>query len=124
MQDSASYIGLDVHSRTCTMAWMNGEGTYQGTTTFETSGENLREGVGHVKADKKAPGLEEGPLAFWNARVLEEAVDHLVVCDPLENYLISRSARKDDVADAKALARLLQKLSLRGSQGGLPPVAA
>jgi len=83
------------------MAWMNGEDTYQGTTTFETSGENFQEEVGHVKTDKKALTLEDGPLAFWTARVLEEAVDHLVVCDPLENYLISRSARKGDVADAK-----------------------
>ena len=107
MHDSTAYIGLDVHSRTCTMAWMNEEGTYRGTTTFKTSGQNLREKVNGVVADSKALTLEEGPLAFWTARVLEEIVDRVVVCDPRENYLISRSARKDDEADARALARLL-----------------
>jgi len=108
MVDSTAYIGLDIHSRSCTMAWMNGEGTYRGRSTFATSGQILREEVGQIKADKKALTLEEGPLAFWTARVLEGIVDRIVVCDPRENYLISRAARKDDVADAKALARLLR----------------
>ena len=87
-------------------AWMNEEGTYRGTTTFKTSGQNLREKVNGVVADSKALTLE-GPLAFWTGRVLE-IVDRVVVCDPRENYLISRSARKDDEADARALARLLR----------------
>jgi hypothetical protein len=107
------YIGLDVHSRTCTMAWitmtwMNEEGAYRGPSTFRTDGENLRKKAEGVKADEKALTLEEGPLAFWTARVLDGIVDRTVVCDPRENYLISRAARKDDEADAKALARLLR----------------
>lgn len=108
MQDSTAYIGLDVHSRTCTMAWMNENGTYQGTRTFETTGKNLREHVGQIEADRRALTLEEGSLAFWTARALEEVVDRTVVCDPRENSLISQSAHKNDVADAKALARLLR----------------
>ena len=108
MKDSTAYIGLDVHSRTCTMAWMNENGTYQGTSTFETSGPNLRDEVGQIEAGRKALTLEEGSLAFWTARALEEVVDRTVVCDPRENSLISQSARKNDVADAKALARLLR----------------
>ncbi|WP_263842080.1 IS110 family transposase [Salinibacter sp.] len=108
MHDSTAYIGLDVHSRTCTMAWLNEEGASRGPSTFRTSGENLREEISDIKADEKALTLEEGPLAFWTARVLDGLVDRTVVCDPRENYLISRSARKDDEADAKALARLLR----------------
>lgn len=108
MQDSTAYIGLDVHSRTCTMVWTGEEGTYRGPSTFQTSGQILRERIGQIKAKKKAVTLEEGPLAFWTARVLEEIVDQIVVCDPRENYLVSRSARKDDEADARALARLLR----------------
>ena len=39
MHSSTAYIGLDVHSRTCTMAWftmawMNEEGNYRGPSTF------------------------------------------------------------------------------------------
>ena len=112
MNDSTAYIGLDVHSRTCTMAWMNENGTYQGTSTFETSGPNLRDEVSQIEADRRALTLEEGSLAFWTARALDEVVDRTVVCDPRENSLISQSAHKNDVADAKALARLLRKLSL------------
>ena len=92
MHDSTAYIGLDVHSRTCTMAWMNEEGAYRGPSTFRTSGENLRKKVEGVKADEKALTLEEGPLAFWTARVLDGIVDRTVVCDPRENYLISKAA--------------------------------
>lgn len=108
MQDSTAYIGLDVHSRTCTMAWMNGEGTYRGTATFGTSAQNLREQVGKLKATEKHLTLEEGPLAFWTARVVEEVVDRILVCDPRENSLISQAVHKSDEADAKALARLLR----------------
>jgi transposase len=90
------------------MAWMNEDGDYRGPATFRTSGENLRQSVGQVEAEEKALTLEEGPLAFWTARVLEGVIDRTVVCDPRENYLISRSARKDDETDAKALARLLR----------------
>ncbi|MCS3857796.1 transposase [Salinibacter ruber] len=108
MQDSTAYIGLDVHSRTCTMAWLNEAGDYHGPSTFQTSGQTIRKNVDEIKAKEKIVTLEEGPLAFWTARTLEEVVERTVVCDPRENYLISRSARKDDEADAKALARLLR----------------
>lgn len=108
MQDSTAYIGLDVHSRSPALAWMNEEGDYRGPSTFRTSGENLRKRICDIKAEEKALTLEEGPLAFWTARVLDGLVDRTVVCDPRENYLISRAARKDDEADAKALARLLR----------------
>lgn len=108
MQDSTAYIGLEVHSRTCTMAWINEEGTCRELCTFQTSGENLREKVGSIRAGEKTLALEEGPLVFWTARTLEEIVSQIVVCDPQENDLISRSARKDDEADVKALARLLR----------------
>jgi transposase len=108
MHDSTAYIGLDVHSRTCTMAWMNESGDCRGPSTFQTSGQTIRNKIDEIKADQKVVTLEEGPLAFWTARTLEETVDRTVVCDPRENYLISRAARKDDEADAKALARLLR----------------
>ena len=67
MKDSTAYIGLDAHSRTCTMAWMNEDGNYREPSTFRTSGENLRLTVDQVGAEEKALTLEEGPLAFWTA---------------------------------------------------------
>lgn len=64
MKLSTAYIGLDVHSRTCTMAWMDENGTQRGTRTFATSGQILREEVRGIGAEEKAVTLEEGPLAF------------------------------------------------------------
>jgi transposase len=40
-------------------------------------------------------------------------VDEVVVCDARENYLISRSVRKGDEEDARALARLLRMGELK-----------
>jgi hypothetical protein len=57
------------------MAWMNENGTYRGTSTFETSGPNLRDEVGQIEADRKALTLEEGSLAFWTARALESSTE-------------------------------------------------
>jgi hypothetical protein len=62
------------------MVWINGEGTYQDTTNFEISGENLQEEVGDVKADRKALTLEGGtglvgrhlggdPLPTWSCAI-------------------------------------------------------
>jgi len=113
MGSQTAYIGLDVYSRSCTMSWMNEEGEVRGTETFSTSEENLIGGVGEVDAQTKRVTLEESPLAFWTARTLTGEVDQVIVCDPRENHLISRSIRKGDEPDAKALARLLRMGELK-----------
>lgn len=64
--------------------------------------------IADIKTEEKALTLEDGPLAFWTARVLDGIVNRTVVCDPRENYLISKEARKNDEADAKALPRVLR----------------
>jgi hypothetical protein len=45
MGSHTAYIGLDVHSKTSTMIWMDADGEVQGTDTFSTSERNLIEGV-------------------------------------------------------------------------------
>ncbi len=47
-----------------TSAWINEGGNYRGSSTFRTSGENLRREISDIKAEEKALTLEEGPLAF------------------------------------------------------------
>lgn len=113
MGSQTAYIGLDVHSETCTMSWMNSDGEIQGTDTFATSEKNLIEGVREIEAQTKKVTLEESSLAFWTARAVSREVDEVVVCDPRENHLISRSIRKGDEPDAKALARLLRMGELK-----------
>lgn len=113
MGSQTAYIGLDVHSETCTISWMNSDGEIQGTDTFATSEKNLTEEVRAIEAQTKKLTLEESSLAFWTARTLTGEVDEVVVCDPRENHLISRSIRKGDEPDAKALARLLRMGELK-----------
>ena len=113
MGSHTAYVGLDVHSKTCTLSWMNEDGEVQGTSSFGTSEKNLIEEVQGIEAQTKKITLEESPLAFWTARTLTGEVDEVVVCDPQENHLISRSIRKADEPDAKALARLLRMGELK-----------
>lgn len=108
MSGSTTYIGLDVHADTSTLSWMDDDGVIAGTATFDTSAENLIRNVDGICAHEKVLTLEEGSLAYWTARTLSPHVDDVVVCDPRENFLISRSLRKGDVVDAQALARLLR----------------
>jgi transposase len=110
---STVYIGLDVHAQTCIMSWMDEEGEVQGSSTFETSAEQLITHVENIDADTKMLTLEESSLAYWTARTLTEEVDRIVVCDPRENFLISRSVRKGDQPDAQALSRLLRMDELK-----------
>lgn len=113
MQDSTAYIGLDVHSATSTLTWLDEDGVVQGRATFDTSEEEMIEAVEEIDAEEKYLTLEEGPLAYWTARALANYVDRTVVCDPRENFLISRSLRKGDAVDSQALARLLRLDELR-----------
>jgi hypothetical protein len=53
MGSQIAYIGLDVHSETCTMSWMNGDGRIQGTSSFGTSEKNLIEEVEGIEAQTK-----------------------------------------------------------------------
>jgi len=52
-------------------------------------------------------------MSLWLCEVLGAAVDKLLVCDPRENALIGRSARKRDEWDVRALCRLFRLGELR-----------
>lgn len=61
-----------------------------------------------MRADRKYLAIEEGLLTQWIGWQLSDSVDELITCDPKQNFLISRSARKTDGLDAMKLARLLR----------------
>lgn len=103
-----AYLALDAHANSCVLGLMNQDGTYQGDERFPTAESELVPRVAGVEADTKRLAVEEGPLAFWIGRTLEEYVDEVLICDPRENHLISRSAHKSDRADAYNLCRLLR----------------
>jgi hypothetical protein len=52
--------------------------------------------------------IEEGPLAGWIWRNLQDLVDDMVASEPRRNRLIARDGDKDDKLDAEKLAKLLR----------------
>ncbi len=57
---------------------------------------------------KKILAMEEGPMAGWLYRNLNEKVDKLVVSEPRRNKLISSEGDRDDRIDSAKLAVLLR----------------
>jgi len=105
---TTAYLGLDLHATSCTLGVMASDGTYHGHQRFPTSEAELIPRIVAIEARMKRLALEECTLARWAARLLDPYVDEVFVCDPRENPLISRHARKSDQADAYALCRLLR----------------
>ncbi len=102
------YLALDAHARHCVIGGMDMKGKYLIERRFPTTESELVRNVVQVEAQKKLLAVEEGPLAFWISRTLREYVDEIFVCDPRENALISRNARKGDGPDVYNLCRLLR----------------
>lgn len=105
---TTAYLGLDLHATTCTLGVMAADGTYHGHQQFPTSESELVPRIVAIDARVKRLALEECSLARWAARTIDPYVDEVFVCDPRENRLVSRNARKSDEADAYALCRLLR----------------
>jgi len=96
------YIGLDVHSQSCTLAVVGPTGKRIGQQVIETNGAALKQAMRGV-AGAKHVCLEEGTQSAWIYELLEEEVDELVVTIP-EKHL----GPKDDARDAWQLAESLR----------------
>lgn len=82
--------------------------TGKGHRQFPTTESELVPRVASIEAKEKRLAVEASTLSRWAARTLAPHVERLLVCDPRENYLISRGGRKSDVSDAYNLCRLLR----------------
>jgi transposase len=60
-----------------------------------------------VPSDLKYLTVEEGPLAAWIARTLNEYTAKILICDPRKNSNIRRDPNKNDHRDTCELSRLL-----------------
>ena len=103
-----AYLGMDVHARNSMLGDMNGAGKFLCNVQFSTSEQNIIAAIKTVRAKKKILAVEEGPLARWVAQTAHPYVTEVIVCDPRENWLISRSSQKRDEIDTKKLCRLLR----------------
>ena len=102
------YIGIDLHSNTSTIGYMNEAGEYLGQNRVQTTAMNLINQVVAIPGHVKKLTLEQSNMAFWAADHLQHHVDELIVCDPRKNALISRGENKNDNSDTLALCTLLR----------------
>ena len=100
------YIGADVHSNNTELAIEQRgqiEARYSVPTTIPAISTVLNSLQG-----KKIFAMEEGPMAGWLFRNLNEIVNKFVVSEPRRNKLITCEGDKDDKIDSGKLAVLLR----------------
>jgi transposase len=88
------YIGIDVHTESCTFVAMKENGKRMKEFVVETSGDALVEAVRNIRG-RKHICFEEGTLADWLVELLEPRVDELVVTIPEKSR-----GNKSDSSDA------------------------
>lgn len=107
-QLDVAYIGLDLHASQSTFGVIDNTGHQHLREQVATDPAGMGNWLDQVPAGRKYLAVEEGPLTQWVGWQLDQHLDELVVCDPKQNYWISRSARKGDGIDTVKLARLLR----------------
>lgn len=99
------FIALDVHCAFSEIAVVTGSGKLVHRDRCPTTIPALTEALTAVRRPRRLT-FEEGPLADWLTRELQDRVDELVVCEPRRNHWIARDGDKDDPLDARKLADL------------------
>lgn len=102
------YLALDVHAAHCVLGAMREDGTWLGEVRVPTTAEALRTALTGIHCPDKWLTFAEGGMALWLCDLLRPLVQRLLVCDPRENALIGRSAKKRDEWDVRALCRLFR----------------
>jgi transposase len=96
------YIGLDVHSQSCTLAVLGPTGKRVGLQVVGTNGAELKQAIRNVRGAKHVC-LEEGTQSAWVYELLHQEVEELVVTMPEKHV-----GPKDDARDAWQLAEGLR----------------
>lgn len=110
---NVAYIGLDLHATHSEFGVIDEDGKEHERHQLVTDPALMADWLNALSANHKFLAVEEGPLTQWISWQLNSHVDDLLVCDPKENFWISRSAKKTDKIDAMKLARLLRMGELR-----------
>lgn len=106
MQASIAWLGLDAHAKSSVLAWIDDQGHRREHWRFPTSEPQLIKHLQRVPAVNKRLALEECGLGRWLAQAAGPHVQEVIVCDPRENYRISRHHHKCDEEDGYTLAHL------------------
>ncbi len=99
------YIGLDVHTQSCTMAVVGSSGRRLRSMVLETNAKVLVESLRSIGGSCRLC-MEEGMHCEWLYEVLEPHVEELVVIQPQP-----RQGTKNDAIDAWHLAEQLRTRS-------------
>lgn len=106
MKQPIAWAGLDVHARTCLLAWRDQNGHRQQHWQFPTAEPQLIKHLQKIKATQIHLSLEECGMSRWLAEIALPRVHEVIVCDPKENHAIAKSHNKCDLEDAFKLAHL------------------
>jgi transposase len=105
------YIGADVHSNSTELA-IEHKGEIVSRYSVPTTIPAIRNVLSSISGEKHLT-MEEGPMAGWLYRNLNDAVNEFIICDPYRNKLICSDGDADDRIDAGKLASLLRGGFLR-----------
>lgn len=99
------YIGVDVHSSTCTLCVMDSQGVELDQRTIPTNGRLL---INYLQSlgENIVIAFEECDLSSWLFDILRKHVHEVLVCHPAANVEYKRA--KTDKLDARSLANLLR----------------
>ena len=100
------YIGADVHTNNTELA-IEQRGRIVARYSVPTSIPAIGAVLNSIQG-KKILAMEEGPMAGWLYRNLNEKVDEFIVSEPRRNKLISSEGDRDDKIDSGKLAVLLR----------------
>ncbi|MHC4332090.1 MAG: transposase [Planctomycetota bacterium] len=100
------YIGADVHSNNTELA-IEQRGKIVSRYSVPTTIPAISTVLSSLQG-KKILAMEEGPMAGWLFRNLNEKVDKFIVSEPRRNKLITCEGDKDDRIDSGKLAILLR----------------
>ena len=100
------YIGADVHSNNTQLSIVH-RGRIVARYSVPTTIPSISTVLSSVEG-RKILAIEEGPMAGWLYRNLNQEVDKLIVSEPRRNKLITSEGDKDVKIDADKLAALLR----------------
>jgi transposase len=104
------YIGIDVHTRTCTYAVVNEAGEMLFRTTVPTDLERLRRCLESVNGERHV-AIENGTQAAWLYQGLRDLCEKMMVAN--RRGMGNSKGPKSDAIDAPKLANLMRTNALK-----------
>ena len=103
--DRTTYIGMDVHQASISIAVRDACGKLVMESLVETKAATILEFLQGLKGNLWVT-FEEGTSAAWLYDLLKPRVVKVIVCDPRKNALL-KTGNKNDRVDARKLSHLL-----------------